>query len=167
MSPKAESDPNVVYAYEPDRSLSDLVGRSTVLTDIFTKEKIAACQKLVEDAKSSFFETSREDMLAIEKLAKSKVLEKDYQEFCKQLFHPATHIKGQAEVFGFSLISKVCKYLIDYCEESASVQRVTARDVIIIGKLVEALQKAFNEKIVDTGGALEKELVSIVELARK
>ena len=70
-------------------------------------------------------------------------------------------------MFGFPLITRVCKYLIEYCESSASAKHMTARDIFIISKLVEALRRAFQEKIVDTGGAIEKELISVIEQARK
>lgn len=166
-NPKAKSDANIVYAYEPDQTLRQLIGKSTILADIFTKEKIAACQKLVDDAKSSFFDTAQPDMDTISALVKNKALTNNYQELCKQLFQPLSNIKGQAEVFGFPLITRVCKYLIEYCESSASAKSMAARDIFIITKLVEALRRAFQEKIVDAGGTIERELISVVEQARK
>lgn len=156
----------VVYAYEPDQTLKELIGKSTIMADIFTKEKIAACQKLIEDAKKSFFDTAKPDMDMISTLAMDKKSPEDYRGFCKQLFTPVTNIKSQANVFGFPLISSVCKYLLEYAEIGIA-NKLTLRDTFLIDKLIEALQRAFEQKIVDAGGAIEKELVSIVEQARK
>lgn len=164
---KPDINTHVVYAYEPDQTLREMIGKSTQLADIFTKEKIAACQKLVDDAKQSFFDTAQADMDTMSGLVKNKARADNYQEFCRQLFQLANNIKGQAEVFGFPLITRVCKYLTEYTESGASANRMTARDIFIIIKLVEALHRAFQEKIVDAGGAIEKELIWAVEQARK
>lgn len=155
------------FAYEPDRSLRDLIGKDTVLSDIFTKEKIENCQKLVDEAKKSFFDTSQKDMDTITSLIAKKEFATNYLELCNLLFQPINNIKGQAELFGYSLIARVCKYLIEYCEESKSNKNMSAKDVFVVGKLVEALVRAFNEKIIDSGGVLEKELMTVVEMARK
>lgn len=157
---------NAPIAYEPDRSLRDLIGQDVSLTDIFTKEKIANCQKMVDEAKGSFFENSKQDVLAVIALSKKKELQKNFPEFCSRLFQPICNIKGQAELFGFSLIAQVCRYLLEYCENSNS-STMTSKDVLIVDKLVEALARAYDDKIIDAGGALESELKSIVELARK
>ncbi len=167
MSHSKTSDDNIVHAYAPDQSLRELIGKSTALTDIFTQEKIAACQKLVDDAKGSFFDTVQPDIDIISNLAADKAFADDYQELCKRLFQPVSNIKGQADAFGFSLIARVCKYLIEYCDSSPSAKRMTAKDIFIITKLVEALRTAFQERIMDAGGAMERELVSIIELVRK
>jgi len=155
-----------IIAYEADQSLRKMVGKTTVLTDIFTKDKIAASQKLIDEAKDSFFDRAKPDMDAISELVKDKAAAENYQELCRHLFQPVCNIKSQADIFGFPLISCVCKYLIEYSEASAK-KAMTAKDIFLIGKLVEALQRAFKNKIVDAGGAIEKELVSLVEQARK
>lgn len=154
---------NTVYAYPADRTLRDLIGKSTALSDIFTEEKIKACQKLVDEAKSEFFNTAQDDMNTIIGLVDNKVFDDNYRELCKELFQPLSNIKGQAEVFGFSLIARICKYLIEFCEKSSDVEQTTVKDIFIITKLVEALQKSFSAKIIDSGGVLEKELVLIIE----
>lgn len=153
------------YAIEPDYSLKSLIGKSVALTDIFTKEKIERCQKIVDDAKASFFDTSAKDMAVISKVTSGEMI-KDPKALCTMLFQPVSNIKGQAEAFGFPLITRVCKYLIKYCEKSAGQAKpFSKKDEFIILKLVEALEHAFNNKIMDTGGAIEKELISIIELA--
>jgi len=154
---------STVYAYSADRTLRDLLGKSTALSDIFTQEKIKSCQKLLDKAKEGFFETAQDDMNTIVSLVGNKVFDENYQELCKELFQPLSNIKGQAELFGFSLIARICKYLIEYCEKSSDIQQTTVKDIFIITKLVEALQKSFSEKIIDAGGVIEKELILIIE----
>jgi hypothetical protein len=163
---KPSTDDGVVYAYEPNLSLQKIIGAASV-ADIFTKEKIEACQKLLDDAKSSFFDTAKDDMCTITALVSNKALVDNFEQLCSQLFEPVSNIKGQANIFGFPLISCICKYLLEYCADGTSGAPVTARDVFIINRLVEALDRAFSEKIVDAGGAIEKELIAVIEQARK
>jgi chemotaxis protein histidine kinase CheA len=137
-----------------------------MLEKLFTKEKIEACQEMIDTAKASFFDAAQADMDAINVLSKDKKFENDNPGFCRQLYRPVRNIRGQAKIFGFPLIDRICGYLEEYCESSASSQKMTARDVFLIGKLVEALQRAFEQKIVDEGGAIEKELIDTIEKAR-
>ncbi len=168
MNQETDGD-NVTYAhYEPEPALRTLIGKFIHLSDIFTQEKIDACQKLIDDAKALFFEISLPDIAIITNdLIKGKSSSNNRQEICKILFQPVSNIKGQAEIFGFPLIARICNYLIEYCEESYHSQNMTMKDIFIITKLEEALLRAFHQKIVDSDGAMEKELVSIIEQARK
>src|SRR5579872_3177179 len=142
----AEPEKDVIYAYEPDQTLRELIGQSTLLSDIFTEEKIEACQKRVDAARISFFTASQRDMEAIDKVAKSKALTDNCEEACREIFQPVSNIKGQAEVFGFSLIARICRYLIEYCESNPSRKSLTARDMFIVTKLIEALRRAFRSE---------------------
>ncbi len=161
INPK--NDPNAVYAYAPDYALRKLIGPMP-LSDIFTPEKIAACQKILDDAKASFFETSSADMEFIRVMLNGS--DENHQQGFRQLFEPLANIKGQADVFGFPLISSLCKYLIEYTEEGAEQAVLAAKNQLIIQRLSEALQKAFDERVVDAGGALERELIDAVKHAR-
>jgi hypothetical protein len=168
-SPSHENsdETNVTYAYMPDPSLKELIGKCTLLADIFTSEKIAACQKLINDARNSFFNSAVADMHVIKSASQKHHSVGDYKSLCRILYQPVCNIKGQAEAFGFSMIGRVCKYLIEYCEGKHFGNGTVAKDMFIMTKLVEALERAFEEKIVDSGGAIERELIAIVELARK
>ncbi len=148
------------YALEPDRSLRDAIGASVALSEIFTPEKIAAAQSLVEEARLSFFDTAHADMETIRQLSQAPL--QDYEAAYQQLLTPIRNIKGQAKTFGFPLIARVCGYLADYCEKRPAGTHITPRDALIIGKLVEVLQKAFNERITDSGGTIEGDLASLI-----
>jgi hypothetical protein len=158
-------NPNIIYAYEPDTRLKELVGAMSV-AELFTKEKIAACQKKLDTAKESFFETAKPDMAAIDALAKgSGASAQEYQNLCRGIIIPVHNIKGQAEMYGFSLIARICQYLREYCPQGAA--NISDKDRVIIARLAEALQQAFYGKVADLTGAIEKELISIITPARK
>lgn len=161
MNKHNESLPKV-YAYEPDYSLRKIIGQSTILADIFSKDRIAACQNVLDEAKASFFETSLSDIHQIGMLLLDKTADTtQYQQRCQQALAPLHNIKIQAEIFGFSLIARICQYLREYCEKSA-LKQFTGRDMYIVMRLVEALNRAFHERISDTSGQLETELASVI-----
>jgi len=154
---------DVYGSYDPAPHLKSLIGESALLAAIFSPEKIAACQKLVEDAQNNFFFTSRADMEAIDSLEKDATLVENYPEFCKRIFQPLSNIKGQADAFGFSLIRRLCHYLLEYCESAAPSNRMSSMDRFITTKLIEALRRAFQERMTDAGGAIETELVAVID----
>lgn len=160
------AEDNVTYAYEPDRSLQELIGKSTKLMDIFTKERIANCQKMVDEAKNSFFDTSQSDIRIIEAATVNSLTQENYGAVCQQILIPVLNIHGQARIFSFSLIASICEALIEYCEASDASHNVRKKDIYIVTKLIEALNRAISERILDPSGILERELVSLVKQAR-
>ncbi|MFO0389364.1 MAG: hypothetical protein ACK502_06565 [Alphaproteobacteria bacterium] len=154
--------PRVTYAYEADHSLRKLIGRSTVLAEVFSADRIASCQNVLDEAKTSFFETSLSDMHQISTLLLDKTADiAQYQQRCQQALSPLHNIQSQAEIFGFSLIARICQYLREYCERSVSKQ-FTGREMYIVMRLVEALNRAFQQRISDSSGQLETELTSVI-----
>ncbi len=157
-----EHSENIVYAYEPDKTLRKLIGENVPIANIFTAEKILECQKIVDEAKLSFFETSQVDIDSINKIVCDPVYAENYLESCKQIHKPVCNIKGQADIFGFKLISDLCKHLIEYCQAALSHDNFTGKEAKLVLKLANALEKAFKERITGSGGAVEKELIKLV-----
>lgn len=166
-SHKKSSDSFNAYAYEPDHSLQEMIGLSVSISDIFSQERIDRCQRIVDDAKVSFFHLADADMDKIRDIVSSGVDAIPTKTLCAQLFVPVSNIKSQAEAFGFPLITSVCKYLMKYCEDGANDLKPTGKkEAFIITKLIEVLQHALSHQIMDSGGEIEEELISIIELAR-
>lgn len=155
------------YAHEPDFSLKELIGKSVLLSDVFTPEKIGVCQKLIDESKNNFFINTEPEIKVIVTSVKNPAFAAHYQEWCRRIFPLVANIKGQADIFGFSLIARIAKYLLDYCDDKSSARRLSRRDLFVIAKLVEALNRCFEEKILDAGGKIEKELVSVIEQLNK
>lgn len=164
--PEEAEFPEIPYAFEIDDTIRNEIGGPGMLEKIFTKEKIADCQEMIEEAKASFFDTSLADMEKINELTGNEKLKEDYRAFCRQVYRPVSNIRGQAKIFGYPLIDRICGYIQNYCE-TANAKKMTPKDVFIIGKLVEALQRSFQEKIIDQGGVLEKDLIDTIEKANK
>jgi hypothetical protein len=162
--PATHDDSNVIKAYEPDFALKKLIGKDVVLAEVFTPEKIQACQKLVDDASASFFTNAQGDLIKVEQaihaFAKSK---KGKDVFFEDVGHAISNLKGQAEMFGFSLITKICVQIIEWCK---STQDPVDIRFSLIKELFSALQLAIHHSITDDGGEIGKTLLSDMDKYR-
>lgn len=148
-----------------DSRMQGIIGNTRSLGKVFTKEKIANCQKMVDTARDSFFDSAKDDMITIEKLSENKIKGETFKKFYEELFQPLSNIKGQADIFHFPLIADICKYLMSYSQRSNSSKEITDKDLFIITQLVKALRHCFNEKITDKDGKLEKQLAELMKEA--
>ncbi|MGE0755052.1 MAG: hypothetical protein AB7L92_07840 [Alphaproteobacteria bacterium] len=165
MSNKAT--PGSATAIQPDTSMKGILGDKKALGQIFSKEKMENCQKIVEEAKVSFFDVVAGDMIKIEELSSTQLTEESYRAFYEQLFQPLSNIKGQAEIFGFKLVANICKYLMEYSEQNVKRQQISKSEIFITTQLVKALRHCFNEQITDKDGKLEKQLAEIKNMAKR
>ena len=168
MKPRDNKTEKQATACEPDNELLEILGgNAAALEGIFSKEKIRATQQMIDDAKLAFFTQAQGDMDTIGALTANKEFIGKYDALYRRIFQPLCNIKGQAEIFGFTLIACICKYLIDYCEDSALRTNLSDKDMLIITQLTKALQRSFEDRIVGSGGDIEKELEHIIHAARR
>jgi hypothetical protein len=160
---QTEQKENFVTAFEPKRTMCELIGESIPLSNIFTDEKIAACQKVLDSAKASFFHSLQQEMGIIHQAMNKK---KEIEPFKPELFIWLNNTKGESETLGFLLISKICHYLIEFCQAYNGKISFTDNDELIITKLFEALRHTIAERVLDTEKTIEKELVSLVSKAK-
>lgn len=137
-----------IVAYKPDYSLKKTIGVEVSLSDIFTPEKI------VEIERNCFFMDAEEEVKKISDLiAKSKEGEPKCLRDAAAL---AASLKGEAEMYGFPYIFKMCAFLADACEsrESPEIKHPLVFD------LVTALASSIKKKITDGGGSEEKAILA-------
>jgi hypothetical protein len=150
----ADEDIMEATAVEPDRTLRNLVGPQTVLTSIFSREKIEACQKTIDEARDTFFDTAREELAQLEALAAAPPGDESW--FESAAAH-AGNIKGHAEMFGYHLVVSICQHIVGYGEPSPHTPVV--RRLLIID-LIKMLHLAVAEKIIDHNGILGQKLLA-------
>ncbi len=158
---------DVTPTYDPENAPAGRADNADILAKIFTPEKITANHKIIDEATRSFFDLAHHDMIIIRVFTANKIAIGTHADLYQQIFQPLCNIKGHAEIFGFSLIACICKYLIDYCEQGTPHSQIPAKDMFIISKLLEALERTFREKIIGSGGDIEQELVAIIDLIRQ
>lgn len=166
MGDEAQADAEI-YAHAPDLSLIALAKDALPLSNFFTVEKIAACQRFIEEARNNFFVISAADIECMRAIVENASFFTDYPGFYHKISQPLGNIKGQADAFGYLFISRLCEYLFEYCEALLSVPERNQKDLNTLIKLFEALQHAFDHKMVDTNHALELQLNITIELIRK
>ncbi len=138
-----------VTVYEPENVLRNIIGNDVALKNVLTPEKIKACQKLIDDARMSFFKSARPDLEDLKSLVKERAVS------FGRIALRAENIRGQARMFGFWFISNVCTHIADYCESTA---HPAERRASVVARLVDALQVAFDNEISDEGGILNQHL---------
>lgn len=151
-----------VVVYEPSYDLKDLLDEESGLAEIFTPERIEACQKLVADAGASFFTDVRGSFETL-KLKFSQLIKSNGQNsvLFDEISLIANDIRGQAALFGYELISHITTQIIDCCKAS---QKTKTIHMSLAKELLSALQLVLDNKIVDDGGELGKSLMA--DLAR-
>ena len=148
---RSENEGNYTEAYEPENVLRKIIGNDVLLKDIFTPEKILACQKRIDVARDDFFDKAD---IQLEEL--KNMLNLAITPF-EEIAFIAENIRGQAKFFHFPFIASVCSHITDY---SQAASQPTQTRLAIIQKLAEALQIAFKTKIRDEGGVLQHGLQS-------
>jgi len=151
---KNQPQDDEVIAYEPDRTIRELIGTDIELTQIFTPEKIAACQKTIDSARDTFFDVAGMDLAKLEAFVQNPAAAANTAAF-DDIAALAGNIKGHAELFGYSLVAAIGTHIVDHCEPGARTPEVRLR---LIADLVKMLHIAIKQKISDARGALGREL---------
>lgn len=144
-------------AYEPEQKIRQLLGDDFVCKDIFNAEKIRLCQQIIDEAKSTFFDSASVELDLLKMLVEAAQEARDVPEsIFEQIADQAANIQGQARLFGFPFIVSVCTHIIGFCEESS---QAADKRISVINKLVSALHLAFVKHIEDEGGTTERALL--------
>jgi len=147
-----KKDDSVTH-YEAYSAIRDIIG-NIPLSQIFTKDKIKACQKIIDTEKDNFFNNAEKELELVDKIfkkAKGKA-----HEYLQEIIPHISSIKSHSEALGFSLITEICSYII---ENYDSKKIDPEKRVKILSTLFEGLKIAFHKKIKDDGGKTGKELL--------
>lgn len=148
---------DTVIAFEPYSEVRQLIGNEVKLNEIFTEDRIQACAKLISVARNAFFDITSSEMNMLERLAAAPhVNEDETANFIAGIAAHANNIKGQAEMLGFTLITRICTHLAKACHTSN--QSYAVKRLLII-KMAETLRQAYKLKITDDGGPVGKEIM--------
>jgi hypothetical protein len=144
-----------VIAFEPDQTIRNLIGQDTKLSEIFTAERIEACQNTIDSARGAFFDVAYEDLAKLEALVKDRGTSEISEAMFEETATHAANIKGHAELFGFALIAAIGSHIVAYSEPGPYAPSARFR---LITDLVKMLHIAIEQKIIDENGALAREL---------
>lgn len=154
------------YALAPDKRLKKKMGYDVDLKqDVFSNDKIDACEAMLMEARAKFFEAIADDLLNIRTIIRDSTLfEANFSGVAEDLSHAVYNIKGHAEMLGLSFIATTCRHISDCCKAGLNVATAlpVAINVQIIIRLSEILLRAFQDKIHDDGGPLGQELSGLM-----
>lgn len=152
-----------VRAFEADNGLRGKLGADIDLRrDVFTAEKIAKSQQVINDAVADYFQDTMPDVIAMHDACTA--MEKDSNRHLEQLsviVERAFRMKGQSETLGFTLIAIVSSSLHHYCKDQF---RNDEAGYIIVRKHIDTLRAAFMQKLGGNGGPTGQELIKGLNL---
>jgi|GEM_PF-1605136 len=155
----SRKDPNVVLVFEPDNAIREKIGKEVVLQEYFTPERLENCQKIIESARSTFFENAEiETNILLHLMRKMPANDKDSVPFFEKVFSCVCNIKGQVEIFGFTLIRKICDHILEHCR-SADYETLHTR-FMLTKDLVQLLNLAIRKAVTDEGGATGRTILA-------
>lgn len=145
-----------VRAYRPENALRNALGKDIDLRrDLFTPERIAQSQQVINDAADNFFDEAMPDLDAMHRACLELEKEPAKQETVTQIAEGAFRMRGQSETLGFELIAKVSSSLQRYCEGGYPQDE---SGVTVVRKHVDTLRVAFAQSLKGDGGKTGKEL---------
>lgn len=144
-----------IVAYEPDDTLRQILGPDVDLKKVFSPDKIAAVQKIIDDARDEFFINELPQVKTLQDIIKTNDPAK-----LVLIRNICWDIRSQARIFGFSFISNLCAQIVDFTGHEATPVKTR---YLIISRFVDALAVAITNKVRDEGGGLEKELKKVAD----
>jgi hypothetical protein len=150
-----QNQDDVILAYEPDLSLQKMLGDGQKFNDLLTPEIRQACQKLIDDARDSFFEEEKPSVETLRALVKSGNVQK-----LPKIAGIANEIRAQAKMFGFSFICNLSEQIVNFAQLPG---KGADMKFMVLTRFVDALYIAMIQKMRDEGGELERELNLSVE----
>lgn len=149
-----------VLAYEPGGQIKQVLSEGFQMGTHLTKERVDACQGILDEAARAFFDHGLEDVVALEALLASHSPEHVDDNFFTRVQSHAHNLRGQSQILGFTLITKISGHMI----ESIALTQVTdAKKYRLVQRITEVLHLAFAEKIQDAGGPKGVELLALIE----
>lgn len=152
-----------VRAYEANDSLCGKLGRDVDLRrDLFTPERIAQSQQVINNAVADYFNDAMPDIQAMHEACEA--MEKDasgHKQQVQLIMDNAFRVKGQSETLGFSLIARVSSSLHHYCKDQF---RADEAGYVVVRKHIDTLRAAFAKKLEGDGGKLGTELTQSLDL---
>ena len=152
-STELSKDTAYVMAYRPDYSLKKSIGVEVPLSDIFTAEKIASGNRIIEIGRNCFFMEAKEE---IKKLLAVISPDAEVTGALPAVTIIAANLKGEVEMYGFSLIQKICSRMMETCND---MREKTDTKLAAIRNLTQALSFSVENKIRDDGGEAGKALL--------
>lgn len=148
--------------YEADGKLHTKIGKHIDMRqDVFTHDKLAQCQQLIDDAVNVFFteNTPKVDrMVAL--LEQMKSGGEMQMVAATELSTMALSLKSQSETLGFVLVTNLINSMYRYC---SSRKAFSDANLTVISKHLETLKVTFNNNLKGDGGDTGKELMKSLE----
>lgn len=153
---KSSSIESEVKILDPDFSLKKKIGEKVNIAEIFTPERIAEAQQVIDDTKAEFLKWAEKDLIDLEDAYRHFSNDQDAVFFeLDRIRKIAFSIKCQAGTFSFELASEVAKSLYNYAMKH---EKYSADQMQVLQKHVEALQAIFSKNIQGEGGPIGVEL---------
>ncbi|MCH2548220.1 MAG: hypothetical protein MK052_11520 [Alphaproteobacteria bacterium] len=156
------NDDDAVRILPPNFNIKEKIGMNVNLSEIFTPERIAEAQQVIDDTQAEFVDWATKDLVELEHTY--RIIAKDPANAnatrIEKIRKIAFSLKCQAGTFGYPLGSDVAKSLYSYTTKHDSY---TADNIAVLRKHIDALQVILQQNIQGEGGTMGKELIDGLE----
>lgn len=151
-----------VRVLPPSFSIKEKIGMNVNLSEIFTPERIAAAQNIIDETQAEFVDWATKDLVDLEHAYRhiAKDTAGTPASRVEKVRKIAFSLKCQSGTFGYPLGSDVAKSLYRYTTEHG---KFTNDNLIVLRKHIDALQVIFQQNIQGEGGAMGDELMDSLE----
>lgn len=141
-----------------DNALRKKIGAEVELAQIFTPEKIEACQHMMEDALAAFLREMEGQLVSIDdEYNKAAANPIELEPAMKRMAELAFLMKKSMETLNFVFGYQVTKSLYDYLHETTAAGPNT---LLVICKHIAVLNIILKDGIKGDGGAMGKEMLA-------
>lgn len=139
---------------------------SSALRTIFTRARVMAGQKVIDEVKDTYFDDI-DELTAVLQSASNSDLKP------QQIYEAVKSIKAQAEGLGFMFLMELSNALYQFLQEKAARDRDLSRvnlrkdEILVVQKHVEAILVALKNRERGKGGMVEADILHSLELLKR
>jgi chemotaxis protein histidine kinase CheA len=162
MTSLNDDDAESVRILPPSYSIKEKIGMNVNLNEIFTPERIAAAQEIINETQAEFVSWASKDLVELEHAYRhmEKEPEKTPASRIEKIRKIAFSLKCQSGTFGYPLGSDVAKSLYRYTVDHGKYNK---DNIVVLRKHIDALQVIFQQNIQGEGGQMGDELMHSLE----
>ncbi|MDG1286470.1 MAG: hypothetical protein P8P30_02775 [Rickettsiales bacterium] len=140
----------------PPNKIKQKMGPAANVRDLLKPENIEKGQRVIDAHKESFLEWAQEDIDVLTQKLSEILATPMTTQHLEAIIKSGEHLRDRGGTFGYELISKIAKSLVNYC---ATIQSPSPEHAIVVSKHIEGLSTVLRGRVEGNGGAIGVELL--------
>lgn len=150
---------------KPPNRIKQKIGPAANVRNMLSPENIKNGQQTIDGRKADFIEWAKDDIVNLDNNLHEIQNTAMTSQHLGSILQSAEHLRDRGGTFGYDLLSKIAKSLVNYC---STIQSPSPDHAIVVSKHIEGLKTILGNAIEGDGGAIGVELMSgLVKLTDK